>query len=744
MRGRRCPRYSCLRVCDRLDTARCRSRVGDGSSSSCREWALPCPCRVRADQNAAGRAALVSRISLIIPSVGRPESLRRALAAAQRLQPPAHEVIVVARKDDEKTLAVASQFDASVVTVERPGLAWAMRAGAVAASGEVVAFTDDDAEVHPDWSARLLRHYEDGSVGGVGGRDLIDADLEGVQEATATSAMTARIGRSGRVVGDHHLAVGAAREVDHLKGVNCSFRREPFLRVDIVDALAGSGAQARNDFLYSLGVAAQGYRLVLDPEVLVDHHPAPRLSGDDRAASVEKVFEAAFNERLGFRFFRREGSLRNALFLAVIGYPHAPGLARLARGARLRLVTSTLHGIAAANRIRSPQRNEGTVNSPSLAIVPSCETFEDHFSALGVTAGDLANGRYRGTWITQYAELLRSRGTDVTLVVPGATPARLKGSLMDVWVVPVLPLRRVIPPRLRRWKLRELLSYLQGRRLARDVQGFDRVYAQEYAYPRFGGLMSELPDDKLIGAHHGTPVAAAPRWLVQRIARGSNLLTTLTKQERESVRSVRSGSTVDRVVWAPNWVSDTFINSEEERVAGSAIWVGRFDERVKGLDTLLRAWEDSATSGWTLTMVGTGPDHDRIRNRVEASANLRDRVTLTGRIDDPSQLAGLVARAEVFVNASVKEGLPIAVLEAMGAGTKLVLSDLPYVRSELAEASAEAFPPGDVTGLLEALARAFDRPLNDDTNRALIRHQFSITSAGTRVADLLQGREYQG
>lgn len=290
----------------------------------------------------------MTKLAVIIPSVGRPSSLRRTLQSVARAQAGIEECIVVARTDDGATQAVANEFDALLVLVEKPGLAWAMKAGAMSSKCDVVAFTDDDAEIPTDWAPRILAHYVDPKVGAVGGRDIVHGEVG--QRRCPPQRHIGTIDAVGRVVGGHHLATGKARIVDHIKGVNSSFRRAVFVDLDFQELLHGRGAQSRNEFVASRGIAARGFKLIFDPSIAVDHFPGDRAAGDDRGKAIAKIYESSYNEQLGFRLFSRKRAVRNLFFSLCVGYGHAPGIVRLLRKAGVAEIRATWRGIRDARR----------------------------------------------------------------------------------------------------------------------------------------------------------------------------------------------------------------------------------------------------------------------------------------------------------------------------------------------------------------------------------------------------------
>jgi glycosyltransferase involved in cell wall biosynthesis len=75
---------------------------------------------------------------------------------------------------------------------------------------------------------------------------------------------------------------------------------------------------------------------------------------------------------------------------------------------------------------------------------------------------------------------------------------------------------------------------------------------------------------------------------------------------------------------------------------------------------------------WRLLLVGDGPLRARVEEAI-SRAGLRDRVECLG---DRSDIASLLAAADLFVLSTRWEGLPLSILEAMRAGLPVVATDV--------------------------------------------------------------------
>lgn len=108
--------------------------------------------------------------SVIIPAFNAASTLGKALTslAAQTVAPL--EVIVVDDGSTDETASIAIRGGAKVLpNPGRKGAGAARNAGAAAARGEILVFTDADCILPPTWIARIAETLQDQAIGAVGG-----------------------------------------------------------------------------------------------------------------------------------------------------------------------------------------------------------------------------------------------------------------------------------------------------------------------------------------------------------------------------------------------------------------------------------------------------------------------------------------------------------------------------------------------------------------------------------------------
>jgi glycosyltransferase involved in cell wall biosynthesis len=159
------------------------------------------------------------------------------------------------------------------------------------------------------------------------------------------------------------------------------------------------------------------------------------------------------------------------------------------------------------------------------------------------------------------------------------------------------------------------------------------------------------------------------------------------------------------------------------------IFAGRLEHGQKGvlelpaIDARLR--DRRVDVMWTI--VGDGPDGSRLRAAWPESS----RVHYRGALSNEETVACLAGH-DVFVLPTRAEGLPVALLEAMGAGVVPVVSNIASGVPELVTAGATGILPevGDVDGFADAIAQlAADRVLLErfsHAGRQLVTERFDI------------------
>jgi GT2 family glycosyltransferase len=277
---------------------------------------------------------MTPRVSVLVPSFRRPESLLRCLAAlaAQSRQPD--EVVVGVREGDDATIAAVEAagvtgFPVRMARTSVGGVVASMQAALDAASGDIIALTDDDARPAPAWITGLVAHFEAApDIGGAGGRDWQPYER-------GNARRVGKVQWFGRVIGNHHLGAGPARDVDVLKGVNCAFRAPLLRAVGFDPRLRGAGAQVHWELSVCLPLRRAGWRLVYDPAVSVEHDLAPRHDADllhRGRFAAGPLMDAVHNETVALGTGRSWGwRLMHLTWALIVGTSDAPGLLQLLR-----------------------------------------------------------------------------------------------------------------------------------------------------------------------------------------------------------------------------------------------------------------------------------------------------------------------------------------------------------------------------------------------------------------------------
>ncbi|MFZ2956942.1 MAG: glycosyltransferase [Candidatus Ozemobacteraceae bacterium] len=118
-------------------------------------------------------------VSVIIPAFNAGETITGCLRSLTALSWPRDrlELLIIDDGSTDQTTQIASTFP-GVTLLRQPnaGPSSARNRGIAAARGELLAFTDADCLVHPDWIEKLARHFHDPCVIAVGGNQECPPD----------------------------------------------------------------------------------------------------------------------------------------------------------------------------------------------------------------------------------------------------------------------------------------------------------------------------------------------------------------------------------------------------------------------------------------------------------------------------------------------------------------------------------------------------------------------------------------
>jgi GT2 family glycosyltransferase len=167
-------------------------------------------------------------ISVIVCTLDRCASLKRALEALTRQTFRRFEVIVVNGPSSDGTSELLSGYPVRVGTCSEAHISRSRNIGVRMAAGDVFAFLDDDAVPGPDWLGQLAGAYEDPTVAAAGG-PVFDIPLGRIDWEILTCTREGAVNFHSEPPVERYLGRGADPFL-YLAGCNMSFRRTALRR----------------------------------------------------------------------------------------------------------------------------------------------------------------------------------------------------------------------------------------------------------------------------------------------------------------------------------------------------------------------------------------------------------------------------------------------------------------------------------------------------------------------------------
>jgi O-antigen biosynthesis protein len=204
------------------------------------------------------QGAKLPRVSVVVCSYNGAKTLRECLESLMKVDYPDYEVILVNDGSSDATAEIAAGFPKVICHhQENRGLSVARNVGADLATGEIVAYTDDDCVVDEHWLHYLVRAMLDQEVEGIGGPNITPDFDSWVAKCVASSP-----GNPSHVMLDD-------RHAEHVPGCNMAFRR------DILLGMGGFDPQYRvagDDVDVCWRLLDAGMSIGYAPGAMVWHH----------------------------------------------------------------------------------------------------------------------------------------------------------------------------------------------------------------------------------------------------------------------------------------------------------------------------------------------------------------------------------------------------------------------------------------------------------------------------------------
>jgi phosphatidylinositol alpha-mannosyltransferase len=314
--------------------------------------------------------------------------------------------------------------------------------------------------------------------------------------------------------------------------------------------------------------------------------------------------------------------------------------------------------------------------------------------------------------VLQLAEVMRARGQEVSVLAPVSPDVPLPDYVVSGGKAVAIPYNGSVA-RLRFGPAthRKVKKWL--------VDGdFDVLHLHEPNAPSLSMLALMVAEGPIVATFHASTTKSFTLSVFQGILRpfhekiiGRIAVSDLAR--RWQIEALGSDA-----VEIPNGVdTGEFANAPVlqgyPRPGKTVLFLGRYDERRKGMDVLLGALPRLVERFPEVQVLIVGPgDEDELGQQAAAlSRHLR----FLGHVTDDEKAAALRS-ADVYCAPNTGgESFGIVLVEAMAAGTPVVASDLDAFRRVLKDGEAGRLVPVDDSG---ALADALVEVLSDDELRA--------------------------
>ena len=645
------------------------------------------------------------QVSVIVNTYNRAGSLGDLLSSLRYQTYEAFEVVVVAGPCTDETPQLLDRWGDAVRVVECPELHLSIsrNVGIDAASGEIVAFIDDDAVPSAHWLEGLVAAYDSDSVAGAGGI-VYDNDGFTIQYEYSVCDRSAETRFDVRPPLDRYVHPGADPFL-YLQGTNCSFRRD---RLEEIGGFDEEIEYFLDEVDVCLELVDRGYQLRALPGASVQHRYLQSHIRDDRGV-VSDPYAAAKN-RLMFALRHGRGRhpvheilARHVAYLdslrAVADHEHAEGRIDDQRrdwfSTRVEEATRSGMelGLSGERRGRAIAAREAGAFRPFPTLRPPGGSLRICFTSVEYPPDVGGIGR----WTADLAQGLAADGHEVH-VLTSATDAPAVRFEDGCWVHRLayadlkIPDLEGVPVEGLLYRL--AIVHREMQRLSREAP-IDLVsgglwgsegYLAQLEPDRAGVLTLHTSYEKIASMHpswDGLPHTRQMIALEHATLARARFVIANSEGSLDEARDLVDPRTLEASWVVPHGVRDRRAEVVRRRPDDGRVrllFAGRL-ERRKGIDVLLGVAPDLLHEFPELEIVLVGRDtantelgttYRRAFERGHGSDSaVRNRVLFAGEISD-DELAQSYADADLFCAPSRFESFGLTLVEAMSFGLPVV------------------------------------------------------------------------
>jgi len=197
------------------------------------------------------------RISVVICAFNAERTMDACLASLRTLRYPNYEVIVINDGSTDRTLEISQRYpEVRIFSQENKGLSVARNVGYEHATGRIIAYTDSDCVVDPDWLTYLAYKFVHSGFVAVGGPNLPPPE-----ESRTAACVAASPGGPAHVLIDDEVA-------EHIPGCNMAFLKTALQEIGGFDPIHRA---AGDDVDLCWRLQNHGHAIGFSPAAMVWH-----------------------------------------------------------------------------------------------------------------------------------------------------------------------------------------------------------------------------------------------------------------------------------------------------------------------------------------------------------------------------------------------------------------------------------------------------------------------------------------